>query len=333
MNPLIFNQVYRYFKKKLPVHWKFLNSTQNLFGLFEIENKISEERINLYKKLYQGVGNTFCYSVQLPNNNLLRIKMECSNPMGNSHYSRYYIPYLFVAESLGLIYPNETNIIDVTSGSAGIALAMASKFLNYKSTVIVPKILPRNRIQPIIGYGPDLIVVEGYIDKCIEKLKTLVEKNRYFPTNHSEEKSDFIVKVFSRIAQEYLSVNYCPDYAIIGLGNGTTTYAIFKEIKKRNCKTKCISYHPDITRSQIIFGLYGPNVRLRHIELADELTDEKFHTNDFHFKEIDDFFKYDTEIINLGQSSKYGIAIAFKLAQKVSNKTLWTIGYDKNDRY
>ena len=333
MNPLIFNQVYRYFKKKLPAHWKFLNGTQDLIGFFKIKNQLSEERKKLFKKLYLGIGNTSCYTVQLPNNNLLRIKMECSNPMGNSHYSRYYIPYLFIAESLGLIYPNETNIIDVTSGSAGIALAMASKSLNYKSTIIVPKILPKNRIQPIIDYGAELIIVDGYIDKCIEKLKILVSQNGYLPTNHSEEKSDFIVKVFSRIAQEYLSDHFCPDYAIIGLGNGTTTYAIFNRLKKECCNTKCISYHPDTNKDQLIFGLYGPNVYLRHVELADELADEKIFTNDIQSDEILEYFKGDTEISNLGPSSLYGISISFEIAKKVKNKNFFTIGYDKNDRY
>jgi cysteine synthase len=332
MNPLIFNQVSRHFYK-LPRHLDFLKSTEDLYGLFDIPIQLSEERKKLFKRLYQGIGKTGCYTVKLPNNNLLRIKMEYSNSMGNSHYSRYWIPYLFIAESLGLITPNKTKIIEVTSGSAGIALAMVAKELGFHTTIIVPKVLPKNRIQPMMDYGAELVIVDGYIDRCVEKLKSLVKQNGYFPTNHSEEKSDFIINVFSRIAKEYLDVYDFPDYAIIGLGNGTTTYAIFSELKKRDYKTKCISYHPDLTKDQLIFGLYGPNVSLRHIELADALTDKKVFTNDIFMDEIDDYFKCDTEIKNLGPSSKYGIAIAYNIAKKVSNKTILTIGYDKNDRY
>jgi cysteine synthase len=332
MKPSIFHQVYEHFNK-LPFHQEFIKGNSDLKYLFGLENKISEERKIKYKKLYQGIGNTHCYSVNLPNNNRLKIKMEYSNSMGNNHYARYWIPYLFIAESLELIKPGKTKIIEVTSGSAGIALAMATKELEFDTTIIVPKMLPKNRLQPMIDYGAKLELVDGYIDKCIEKFISLVKQNDYFPTNHSEEKSDFIVNVFSRIGKEFLSSYKCPDYAVIGLGNGTTTYSVFSEFKNRGCNTKCISYHPDLTKSQLVFGLYGPNVNLKHIEMANALTDEKIFTNDIYFNEIDEYFKNDTEIINLGPSSKYGIAIAYNIAKTVSKKTFLTIGYDKNDRY
>ncbi len=335
MNPFIFHQVYRTFNN-LPSQLQYLKGKENLLGLFDIPNQISEERKNIYKTIYNGIGETGCYTVNLPNNNLLRIKMEYANSMGNSHYSRYWIPYLFIAESLNLISPNKTKIIEVSSGSAGIALAVATKELGFHTTIVVPKSLPKNRLQPMIESRAELIRVDGYIDKCVEELKYRVEQNGFFPTNHSEEKSDFIVNVFSRIAAEYLNNYNFPDYAIIGLGNGTTTYAIFSEFKNRGGNTLCISYNPDLTKKQLIYGLYGPhepNFNLRHIKLADSITSQKMYTNAIDLTEVEEYFKYDTEISNLGSSSKYGIAIAFSIAKIVKEKTFLTIGYDKNDRY
>jgi cysteine synthase len=332
VNPFVYHQLYRS-SNKIKEILDFLDSNKSIIELFDISNNLSQSRKLQYKSLYQGIGNTKCYEAMLPNNNRIFVKMEYANSMGNSHYSRYWLAYLYIAEASGIIIPGETNIIDVSSGSAGIALALATKYLGYKCTIIVPDCLPESRVLPMIANGAELVRVHGYIDKCIVKLLELVDENRFFPTNHSEEKSDLITKVFKRIAIEFSDEHGAPDYAVLGLGNGSTTFAIFDYLSSLNCQSVKVSYHPELSREQLIYGLYGPNVKLRHIELSEKLTDFKFYTNDIILDEINDYFKYDTEIINLGPSSKYGIAISYNLSKTVSNKCFFSIGYDKNDRY
>lgn len=327
-----FKSIYRHFHN-LEKHKEFLKGNNDLLGLFDLKTTLNKERVYKYKRLYKNIGNTDEYITHLPNNNKLHIKMEYSNPFGNSHYARYWIPYLYIAESLGLIEKAKSQIIDVTSGSAGIALAIACKYLNFNAKIIVPELLPKARIQPMIENGAQIIKTNGYIDTCIERLKILYKTEDAFFSNHCEEKADVIVNISRRIIIEYLEDFTPPDYAVIGLGNGTSTYAVFSELEKANAKTKRISYHPRLDKTQIVFGLYGPNVSLRHVEMADKLTDEKFYTNDISNEEVLDYFKNDKEIQSLGLSSIYGISIAFKLAQKVKNKTFLTIGYDRNDRY
>lgn len=83
----------------------FLKSNLDISFLFEKSINLTTERINLYKFYYQGIGNTRVISAKLPNNNSLNIKLEYENALGNSHYSRYWLPYLFLAEELGIIRP------------------------------------------------------------------------------------------------------------------------------------------------------------------------------------------------------------------------------------
>jgi len=320
--------------KSRPDIISFLNGQEDISRLFDLPVKIPIERINIYKQLYRGIGNTSCYKVNLPNNNVLHVKMEYANSGGNSHYSRFWIPYLFIAEALDLIHPGETHIIEVTSGSAGIALSEACKQLGFPLTLIVPEVLPKVRIEPMENNGADLIRVKGYIGGCISKLREMLIKNGYFPTNHSEEKADVLVKIDKRIAVEYFEQYGPPDYAIIGLGNGTSTYAIFDYFRQvAGESTKRITYYPRLDSGQIIFGLYGPNVKLRHVPMALDLAVDCFYTDDIDLSEIKAIYQFDTEISNLGASSLYAIAIARKIAEKVENKTFLTIGYDKSDRY
>lgn len=320
--------------KRRPDIINFLNGEEDIGRLFDLPVIIQKERVQLYKKLYKGIGSTPCYTINLPNNNNLRIKMEYANPGGNSHYSRFWIAYIFIAEALEIIHPGDSHIIEVTSGSAGIALSMACKELGFPLTLIIPNILPTARTEPMEANGANLIRVNGYIGGCINKLHELLMNNGYFPANHSEEKAEILVKIDKRIAIEYFKKYKDPDYAIIGLGNGTSTFAIFDYFKKvAEEKTKLITYYPRLDSGQVVFGLYSPDVKLRHVPLALDLADDCFYTDDINLSEVKAIYKHDTEISNLGASSLYAIAIAYEISEKIENKILLTIGYDKSDRY
>ncbi|MBK7970978.1 MAG: pyridoxal-phosphate dependent enzyme [Bacteroidetes bacterium] len=78
-------------------------------------------------------------------------------------------------------------MLEVSSGSAGISLAIACKELGYNLTMIVPDLLPESRVSPIIEAGANLIRVEGYIDKCIIKLQSYYPPENIFAANHSEK--------------------------------------------------------------------------------------------------------------------------------------------------
>lgn len=311
----------------------FMDGEADMHLLFDLPSSIPAERVARYKKLYAGIGNTSCYTIPLANDNLLRIKMEYANGMGNNHYSRCWIPYLFIAETLGVIVPEETHLLEVSSGSAGISLSMAANFLDYKLTLVIPDKLPKGRTAPMEYYGANLVKVPGYIGNCIKEMRRLLVRNTYFPCNHSEENADLLVKIDKRIAIEYKAVYGTPDYCIIGLGNGTSTYAIFDYWTSFKKQMELVTYHPDLTKPEVVFGLYTSNVNLRHIEPALSMATERLYTSEMDIDMVRKLFCFDTEISNLGESSLYAIFIALEKAKHVASKTFFTIGYDKRDRY
>ena len=314
----------------------FLKSNRSISDLFEIKNDLAEDRLNLYKRLYKGVGNTPCYITNLPNNNTLYLKLEHLNSMGNNHYSRFWIPYLFLCEALNIIKPGITKIIEVTSGSSGISLSLACKYLGYDLFMVIPDSLPRGRKDPMENNHAKLITVPGYIDSCILKLQELVKSGNYFAANHSDEKSNLITYIFKRIAIEHYNQFGIPDYCILGLGNGSSTYAIANFFKNIDSRTKVISYHSDIAKNKIILGLLPPRIPsglLKHVKHARQISDQITILNESEAKDTLEYFKFDSEIATLGLSTIYGISIALKLSFLKENLTIFSIGFDNIYRY
>jgi cysteine synthase len=254
--------------------------------------------------------------------------------MGNNHYSRYWIPHLFLAEGLGIITPGLSKIIEVTSGSSGISLSMAAQILGYDLTMIIPETLPKGRVQPMLEAGTKIIKAPGYIDACIVVLQQMLKDNpEYFAANHSDEKSNLVTHVFSRIAIEYQDECGNPDYAILGLGNGSTTESIAKVFRSRRPEPVIYAYRPSFDKNEMVLGLLAPNLNLKHVKPAMELVDKLVYTTDMQIDPVKILFEYDTEIINLGYSSLYAIRFAMLLADEYEGKSIFTIGYDKIDRY
>lgn len=315
---------------------QLLLGNNKLNDIFQLPNDLGEERIATYRKAYFGIGDTECYKLNLPNNNQLYLKMEYTNAMGNNHYSRFWVVHLFICEVLGLITAGETKIIEVTSGSSGIALAMACEALGFDVTILVPEMLPENRVQPMMRATTTIVKVKGYINDCIRKLREMLKEDDYFATNHSEEKADVITYVFSRIGYEIeRDISYPIDYAVLAMGNGTSTMAISRALKETNPDIHIAAYRPKFEENpdEIVFGLIAANIDCRHIPLAMEFIDELQFTSGIDLDPLKHHYQYDTEIKNLGYSSLYGLYLAYELAKKVEGKKIVTLGYDKIDRY
>lgn len=318
---------------KNPELMQFLEGKESISKLFDFKLNMTESRRLFYKDLYYGIGNTPVYKLQLKNENVLNIKLECSNSMGNNHYSRYWIPYLFLSEGLGIIERSNTKIIEVTSGSSGISMSLACEKLGYDLTMIIPESLPKGRTQPMLNAGTKLIKVNGYVDECVFELQRQLQNSNYFAANHSEEKSNLITYIFSRIASEYLVTNGTPDVAVLGMGNGTSTEAVAKTLKENKYNTKIYAYHPSFDSNQTVLGLLAPNITPKHMQPALALVDELLYTSDIEIEFLKTKLKDDRIISSLGFSSLYAIKFATILAEETKGLSFFSIGYDNINRY
>lgn len=321
--------------KKYPDIVAFLKDSDNLQKLFGLLPNLSEERKRLYQDTYSDVGNTPVTSIQLPNNNRLFVKRECDNGMGNNHYSRYWIIHLALAESLGLIKEKETTILEITSGSSGISLSMACEKLGYKLKIIIPDRLPKGRVDAMTRDCTTIVKVPGYIGSCRDFFMIEKDKAEYYLPNHSEEKSDLISSVFSRIAYEFIGEFGAVDNVILGLGNGSSTYSVGRVFKQNRPQCKVYSFYPSSDRGKIVYGLYADNLSFRHISLMQKeaLVDKELIIDDVSFENVYQLYNNYPIVKEWGHSSLYALFLALKIVENKSDETLFSIAYDKIDRY
>lgn len=315
----------------------FLRSDKNIAEIFNLKSSISHQRIDLYRDCYHNIGNTPYHRIPLRNGNKLFVKLEYKNAMGHNHYSRYWIPYLFIAETLGLITPGEDHILEVTSGSSGIALAHACEGLGYGLTIVVPDSLSSARYRAMEKPCVTIVPVTGYIDACIQKMLEIRDTGNYFMANHAEEKADIITAVFARIAHEFIREVGTPDFSILALGNGTSAEAVTTTFQRHQGNRRCwfLAYHPDFSQKETkpVLGLLPPNVKFRHVESMKEKIDTVEFTNQYDITSVRNQYYYDEEIQRFGQTTLYGLAIAQKLSKEIRGQTMFAIGYDTIDMY
>ena len=320
---------------KYPQLVDFLHSSEDLHYLFDVLPHLSEERKMVYKELYSKVGNTPVTTILLPNDNKLFVKRECDNGMGNNHYSRYWIIHLALAESLGLIKRGDTTILEISSGSSGISLSMACKELDYKLKIIIPENLPKGRVDAMNRDCTTIIKVPGYLGNCREFFLQEKDKADYYIPNHSEEKADLISFVFSRVAYEFISKYGTVDNVVLGLGNGSSSYSIGKVFKKDNSACKIYSFYPSTNNGKIVFGLYADNLTFRHINLIqrEKLVEKEFYIDDISLDSVYDIFSNYPIVKDWGCSSLFALFFASRIVEGKSNKSVFSVAYDKINRY
>lgn len=326
-------------KKERPDIFNFLKGNEPLELLFNMDTPLTKERVKLYKECYKNIGNTPVYKINLrKNNNFLYTKLEYRNEFGNNHYSRYWFVYLFIAETLGLIKEGDS-ILEVTSGSSGVALSKACQILNYSLTILVPDAITSARISAMEGNNITVIRSNGYLDKCVEDMKRMREDTDkdYFTPNHAEEKSDIIVDVFKRIAIEFKAqTNFIPDSVLLALGNGTSARGIVEYFSKQSdCPPITIGFHPDLNVANFkpILGLRPPKVKFRHIDSVEDSLSKIEYTDNLNIEVIRQKYFYDDEIKNFGITSLYGISLALQCADYVRDSSFFSIAYDKINMY
>ena len=113
-----------------------------------------------YPTIEACVGNTPLVRLQrLPGEttNTILAKLEGNNPAG-SVKDRPALSVIARAEERGELNPGDT-LIEATSGSTGIALAMAAAIRGYRMVLIMPSHMSDERKQAMSAYGAELVEV------------------------------------------------------------------------------------------------------------------------------------------------------------------------------
>ncbi len=265
-------------------------------------------------------------------------KLETTNPSG-SIKDRMAIHIIEKAEKAKKLKKGQT-IIEVTSGSTGIALAMIAAIKGYKFIAIMPGTMSPERIKIMKLFGAKIIVTPAELDiaGAFEEYERVVSKNKaaFFPRQFDNEDNVEENQIF--LGHEIIQqMKGKIDAFVAGAGTGGTIIGVGLALKKINPKVRIVVVEPK--ESAVISGgkpgihqIYGigegfiPNIIQRHRHVIDDVIT-------ISSKEA---FKRTKELardhgILVGVSSGANMLAAEKLSKKY--KKVVTILPDRGERY
>lgn len=172
-------------------------------------------------------------------------KVESFNPM-SSVKDRIALSMIEDAERRGLLRPGMT-IVEPTSGSTGIGLAMVCAVKGYRLVLTMPETMSIERRRLLRALGAEIVLTEGKsgMKGAVAAAEGILKergsafmpnqfKNLANPATHSET-----------TANEILSLVPSPDAFVAGVGTGGTITGVGRILKERNLGTEIIAVEPE----------------------------------------------------------------------------------------
>ncbi|MEI7719298.1 MAG: pyridoxal-phosphate dependent enzyme [archaeon] len=298
---------------------------------------MDDSRVRKYVELKGRIGNTplIRYSGSVSNGNSLWIKRECDNPFG-SHYDRVYLAlFKYFEENKGL--KPGMNVLETSSGSAGVSFAGVGRELGYNCYVMIPDdLIKQKRIEAIKSVGGIIIPTPAGEDiQGFTKERIFENIRKYYAKflNHSMG-IDGANNEVTLCALEDIAIETCGlhspkiDIFVAGIGNGSSVVGPGRFFRRYNPDIKIIGYKPRKSGKSEYPGLMNQDglkrmIDFPHIREAEKMMDKVVLIDDWNGVGYQD----------LGRSANAGIKVALDFAKEVSDKNILVLGYDKAERY
>ncbi len=216
----------------------------------------------LYKNIIKTIGNTplvylsryeFSKDDGTISSGNIYAKIEGKNP-GGSIKDRTALYMIEDAEKKGLLKKGSV-IIEPTSGNTGIGLALVAGAKGYKTILVMPDSMSRERRDLLSAYGAELYLTEGTrgMRGAIEKAENLTSETRgaFMPgqfTNMANPKAHFETTG----PEIWKDSGGKVDIFVSGVGTGGTITGAGRFLKNKNPAVKIVAVEPK--KSNVLTG-------------------------------------------------------------------------------
>jgi cysteine synthase A len=174
-------------------------------------------------------------------------KIEWFGPTG-SLKDRIYLEMLTKAIKRGELKPG-MEILETSTGNAGISCAFIGRMLGYKVTIVMPEGMSEERKKIIRAYGADLIFTPGAesdVDLCLKKTEEMkrAHPGRYFEPNQYSNKDNIAAHHKTTGPEIWEQTGGKLDAFIASQGTGGTITGVGRYLKEKNPRIKVYALEP-----------------------------------------------------------------------------------------
>lgn len=300
----------------------------------------------IYKNILDAIGHTPIIELQhmVPEDSArVLVKFEGLN-VGGSIKTRTAYNMICEAEDQGILTPASI-IVEPTSGNQGIGLALVGAVKGYKTIIIMPDSVSRERRMLVEHYGAEVILVhdEGNIGDCIDECVRMAlemmggNPNVFVPQQFENEANPNVHRHHTGL--EILEQVAGPIHGFCsGIGTGGTITGIGETLKAQNPNIKIWAVEPE-NAAILAGGTVSSHIQMG---IGDGVIPKVLNQNiyediciipdDEALKTAKDLAKY--EGLMCGITSGTNVAAAIRLAKELGpGKTVVTVLPDTAERY
>ena len=204
-----------------------------------------------FKNVIDAIGHTpLVEMAQMSPNKKVKIlaKLEGLNAGGSASLKDRIVKYMVEKAEQNGILTKGKNLVEVTSGNMGIALAWLGRKKGYRVTIVMPDNMSMERQQLIKIFGAELILTpaDGGIEAAFDKARELLAKDTNYimldqftnPTNPQAHYETTGVEIIEDFPYDKI------DALIAGIGTGGTIVGVTRRLKEKYPNIKVIGVEP-----------------------------------------------------------------------------------------
>ncbi|MBC6983120.1 cystathionine beta-synthase [Caulobacter sp. 17J80-11] len=178
----------------------------------------------------------------------LFVKLESQNP-GGSIKDRIALSMIAAAEREGYLKPGGT-IIEATAGNTGLALAQVGVLKGYKTILVVPDKMAREKVQHLRALGADVRVTRSdvgkghpeYYQDMAERLAQQIPGGFY--VNQFANPANPAAHTATTGPEIWEQMDHDVDAVVVGVGSGGTLTGLGRFFEKVSPKTEMVLADP-----------------------------------------------------------------------------------------
>ena len=141
-------------------------------------------------------------------------------------------------------------IIETSTGNAGIACAFIGKRLGYKVTIVLPAGMSQERMKLLRAYGASIITTPGAesdVDLCIEKVAEMRKKNpkKYYEPNQYDNPDNVNAHYKTTGPEIWEQSEEKVDCFVASQGTGGTITGVGKYLREQNPQVLLYAVEPE----------------------------------------------------------------------------------------